>query len=333
LWETRTRFLPGHAAPGLKPVPKRLRAASHRSPGSSQSVQLRPDLGRETALLARHEETHRPHHACSSFMLPLTPPCASASNSNASPHPFRKHSLYSPPIPNHLQTFTPESPKSSFYHKSRTGGTLWVRLSIRAQLGGEPPMSTLRQIEANRRNAPKPIGRTSVTGKAVSSMNSLQTGIHAKSLVLPSENVTGLQQTINVYCQSHRPATPETQLSPYAHQECCRADDDLPLRRSCSGYPRAFAQLQHCVNCTPTRSAEPDPPGFDPPSLSPSPQTTFTPKWLRLANPHPRPNPAAAHAPDPQRRPPPYLRFPACHNERLTAAGYPSRRRQTRQVD
>src|ERR1035437_5937777 len=69
----------------MKPVPKRLRAASRRSPGSSPSVQLRPDLGRETALLARHEETHRPHHACSSFMLPLTPPCASASNSNASP--------------------------------------------------------------------------------------------------------------------------------------------------------------------------------------------------------------------------------------------------------
>src|ERR1035437_4446868 len=179
-------------------------------------------------------------------------------------------------------------------------------------------MSTLRQIEANRRNAPKSIGRTSVTGKAVSSMNSLQTGIHAKSLVLPSENVTGLQQTIDVYCQSHRPATSETQLAPYAHQECCRAGDDLPLRRSCSGYARAFAQLQHCVNSTPTRSAEPDPPGFDPPSPSPSPQTTFTPKWVLVPNPPPRPTPPPPPPPDPQGRPPPSLRSPACHYELLT---------------
>jgi hypothetical protein len=36
-------------------------------------------------------------------------------------------------------------------------------------------MSTLRQIEANRRNAQKSTGPTSVTGKAASSMNALKT--------------------------------------------------------------------------------------------------------------------------------------------------------------
>jgi hypothetical protein len=36
-------------------------------------------------------------------------------------------------------------------------------------------MSTLRQIEANRRNAQKSTGPTSVIGKAVSSMNNLKT--------------------------------------------------------------------------------------------------------------------------------------------------------------
>jgi hypothetical protein len=35
-------------------------------------------------------------------------------------------------------------------------------------------MSTLRQIEANRRNAQKSTGPTSVTGKAASSMNALK---------------------------------------------------------------------------------------------------------------------------------------------------------------
>ena len=50
------------------------------------------------------------------------------------------------------------------------------------------------------------------------------------------------------------------------------ADDDLPL-----------------VNSTPAPAAEPATPGFDPSSLSTSPQTTFTPKWLRLGDPHRRP--------------------------------------------
>ena len=65
----------------------------------------------------------------------------------------------------------------------------------------EPLMSTLRQIEANRRNAQKSTGPTSVTGKAASSMNALKTGIHAKSLVLPSEKPADLEQLIDEYYQ------------------------------------------------------------------------------------------------------------------------------------
>ena len=34
----------------------------HEEPDCPQSVQLRPDLGQETALLARHEQPHRPNH-------------------------------------------------------------------------------------------------------------------------------------------------------------------------------------------------------------------------------------------------------------------------------
>ena len=70
-------------------------------------------------------------------------------------------------------------------------------------------MSSLRQIEANRRNAQKSTGPTSVTGKAVSSMNALKTGIHAKSLVLPSEKLADLEQLIDDYYQRHNPTTPE----------------------------------------------------------------------------------------------------------------------------
>src|SRR5260370_15697292 len=70
-------------------------------------------------------------------------------------------------------------------------------------------MPTLRQIEANRRNAQKSAGPPSVTGKAASSMNALKTGIHAKSLVLPTENVAELEELIDDCYRSLRPTTPE----------------------------------------------------------------------------------------------------------------------------
>ena len=133
-------------------------------------------------------------------------------------------------------------------------------------------MSTLRQIEANRRNAQKSTGPTSVTGKATSSMNALKTGIHAKSLVLPSENLADLQQLIDAYYQSHHPTSPEaraltddlircewtlrrlgvaeTQLFEYAHQEAYRQEDDFPLGQSCMEKHKPFGQLQWRIDST-----------------------------------------------------------------------------------
>ena len=133
-------------------------------------------------------------------------------------------------------------------------------------------MSTLRQIEANRRNAQKSTGPTSVTGKATSSMNALKTGIHAKSLVLPTENLADLQLLIDEYYQSHRPASPEarlllddvircewtlrrlgvaeTQLFEYAHQEAYTREDDFPLGQSCMDNHKAFGQLQWRIDST-----------------------------------------------------------------------------------
>jgi hypothetical protein len=84
-------------------------------------------------------------------------------------------------------------------------------------------MSTLRQIEANRRNATKSTGPTSATGKAASSMNALKTGIHAKSLVLPSEKLADLELLIAEYYQRHHPASPHRRAS----AEACRCSDAL----------------------------------------------------------------------------------------------------------
>src|ERR1035437_9071089 len=176
----------------------------------------------------------------------------------------------------------------------------------------EPPMSTLRQIEANRRNAQHSTGPTSVTGKAVSSMNALKTGIHAKSLLLPSENQADLDQLIDEYYQSHRPTSPEarlfvdelihcewtlrrlraaeTQLWQYQNQKFAHPAETLPLGEACSSDPRVFSQLQWRVDSTRRAyhralqalekiKSEPapvslEPPALQPPSLPPSPPTT-----------------------------------------------------------
>jgi hypothetical protein len=133
-------------------------------------------------------------------------------------------------------------------------------------------MSTLRQIEANRRNAQKSVGPTSVTGKAVSSMNALKTGIHAKSLVLPSEKVADLDQLIDEYFQRHRPASPEarlfvdelihgewmlrrlrdaeTQMWQYQNQNCFRDEEKYPLGMSATNNPNCFSKLQWRLDST-----------------------------------------------------------------------------------
>src|ERR1035441_9584972 len=103
-------------------------------------------------------------------------------------------------------------------------------------------------------------------------MNALKTGIHAKSLVLPTENLADLQQLIDEYYQSHRPASPEarlllddiircewtlrrlgvaeTQLFEYAHQEAYTVEDDFPLGQSCMDNHKAFGQLQWRIDST-----------------------------------------------------------------------------------
>ena len=133
-------------------------------------------------------------------------------------------------------------------------------------------MSTLRQIEANRRNSQKSTGPTSVTGKAASSMNALKTGIHAKSLVLPSEKLADLELLIEEYYQRHRPASPEaralvddliycewlqrrlraaeTQLWAYDHQDSFEPHDKYPLGQTASHKSKAFGQLPWRFNCT-----------------------------------------------------------------------------------
>jgi hypothetical protein len=171
-------------------------------------------------------------------------------------------------------------------------------------------MSSLRQIEANRRNAQKSTGPTSVTGKAVSSMNALKTGIHAKSLILPSEKVADLEQLIEEYYNRHNPTTPEarslvddliygewikrrlraaeTQIWAYDHEQNFRPDKKNPLGQTAASRGKAFAQLQWRMECTRRASrqaledlqqlqAAPQPETVAGPALEPSEHEPLTP--------------------------------------------------------
>jgi len=55
-------------------------------------------------------------------------------------------------------------------------------------------MATLKQFEANRRNAQKSTGPKTPEGKAAVSMNSLRHGLRARTVVLPGEDLQEFQQ-------------------------------------------------------------------------------------------------------------------------------------------
>jgi hypothetical protein len=58
-------------------------------------------------------------------------------------------------------------------------------------------MATLKQFEANRRNAQKSTGPKTPEGKTAVSMNALRHGLRARTVVLPSENPEEFHQLCN----------------------------------------------------------------------------------------------------------------------------------------
>src|ERR1017187_7964718 len=253
----------------------------------------------------------------------------SALNSHPSNcNPIRSHSNISElffSVLNHLQIFPPDSPKSFRYPQGGTGFSLSTRTSHRN------PMSTLRQIEANQRNAQKSTGPTSVTGKATSSMNALKTGIDAKSLVLPSENRAHLDQLIDDYYSHHQPASPdarafvddliycewtlrrlraaETQAWRYQSDNKYSDPQKYPLGQSATSNPNSFSKLQYRLDATrrarqraldalaklkaeAAAAPTPAPDPAPPPPASPrSPRQTQA-RSPRPPPPRPRPSPA-----------------------------------------
>jgi hypothetical protein len=133
-------------------------------------------------------------------------------------------------------------------------------------------MSSQRQIEANRRNAQKSTGPTSVTGKAVASLNALKTGLHAKSLLIQSEKRADFEQLVEEYYQRYQPTSPEvrclvddlircewllrrfdrseTQMFYYQNNDIYRDPQKYPLGHSASSYSSSYSKLQYRVDAT-----------------------------------------------------------------------------------
>jgi hypothetical protein len=70
-------------------------------------------------------------------------------------------------------------------------------------------MSTIKQIQANRRNSKLSTGPTSQAGKAVTRMNALKSGIDAQSQIVTGEDPAALELLTNHYYDRFQPQGPE----------------------------------------------------------------------------------------------------------------------------
>src|SRR3981189_3243648 len=68
-------------------------------------------------------------------------------------------------------------------------------------------MTTLRQIEANRKNALKSCGPTSQLGKDVSKRNALKHGLAGAGIVLPEDEAETVRERFPDWAREDRPKT------------------------------------------------------------------------------------------------------------------------------
>jgi hypothetical protein len=101
-------------------------------------------------------------------------------------------------------------------------------------------------------------------------MNALKSGIHAKSLVLPSEKLADLEELIEAYYAHHRPASPdaralvddlircewtlrrldlaETQMWRFQGEDKFRDPEKFPLGKAATYNASSFSKLQYRVD-------------------------------------------------------------------------------------
>src|ERR1700751_5156396 len=73
-------------------------------------------------------------------------------------------------------------------------------------------MSTLRQIEANRRNAQRSTGPRTPEGRAAVRLNGVRHGLTAKTIVLPGESVEDFEAHLDSLEAEFQPSPPMQEL-------------------------------------------------------------------------------------------------------------------------
>jgi hypothetical protein len=129
-------------------------------------------------------------------------------------------------------------------------------------------------------------------------MNALKTGIHAKSLILPTEKLADLEELIEEYYRHHQPASPEARLLVDDLITC-----EWTLRRLGAAETQAWKyQEQESWTGPEKYPSESPPPSTPTPSLNSS--TASTPPVEPSTAPskpsnNSRPKPAQAYPPGP----------------------------------
>ena len=110
-------------------------------------------------------------------------------------------------------------------------------------------MATLKQIEANRRNAQKSTGPRTPEGKAVSRFNAFKHGLHAESLVIPGEDPAELETLAQEYFEEYQPSTPTQRhyvqrliLCDWLRRRCLRIQAEVLthlVNRHAKGWPES----------------------------------------------------------------------------------------------
>ena len=79
-------------------------------------------------------------------------------------------------------------------------------------------MTSPARIAANRRNALKSTGPTTLEGKAISSLNAVKTALTGRTVLLPSDDDAEYQRHILAYEKDLRPVgIPALEMAIFAH--------------------------------------------------------------------------------------------------------------------
>src|SRR5260370_3426083 len=123
------------------------------------------------------------------------------------PPPTQQHYSSCLSVTRHPYLFTPKIQPLTAPHFPSTQNPLHPPATMRIERGNFP-MSTEKQIAANRINAQKSTGPSTPEGRAAVRLNGVKHGLTAQTLVLKGESESDITPLLDSYEAEHEPATP-----------------------------------------------------------------------------------------------------------------------------